>query len=256
MSPEFFPELALIFGSLVAAGLGIHRLVKHQILRGLGMLAACIGCMTLAIFLGKSHSYYPHTWQSWNDSFGRYASLALVPESAPDSSKDPPPDRTFLVLGGVLIKMVRSDRYTLSMDKEPFLYLDTVDSGLVLSCEVLPESTVYVPIVGNKFTRSLPAGVHLTRPDPHTILLEQKGSKVLRIHYVSQRRVEVDGIFRCEKCNSPVLLTAGQGIRWEGGAVLSGATVDLSTQGEGGIDFERSGRISVTRISEHRVPRW
>ena len=88
-------------------------------------------------------------------------------------------------------------------------------------------------------------GVRSTRPDASTILLQQGNRNILRVHYDSPHRIDIDGDFYLSKGQVPSKITFIDGIRWAHGRIDPEEGVDLTPQGIGRIDFSDLGVIQV-----------
>jgi len=250
MSPEYFPELLLLFAAVVLVGVAFQQLSARRVTRALqvgGISAACIAL----VFLSER---YAHPHYKSNRPFPMKP-LILVPKVRADSLKaGSEASRTFdLRLGGISVQVPDARKYVFSESGEEFLALDFQDSGLFVSCDVagsysLPirAPTLAAHLSHNRVLSTAP-GIRTFFPDANTILVQENGKSILRIHYASPHRVDVDGAFYFSKNTlvSPDRITFADGIRWAHGRVDPGLGVDLRPQGVGRIDFSNDGRIQV-----------
>lgn len=253
MNPEFLPEAALILAGLIALVLAIRLLFARQPLRALGVGAIGVACMALALWMGRSG--WVHAMNKYGD--GAIAAwskpVTLVPASTPGDQAEPP--FMSLVLGNVLLRVAPADRYVLSVGDEPFLTLDSLRTGLRVSCDLAGLDGSRVRVEDNLIINSEGRDVRQGRT-ASTFLLQQQSEDVLRVHFAQPRRIEIAGRFRpfFERGSArnvargrpePARVSFEGGIRWEGGGVAPGATIDLTPQGKGRIDFAKSGMIQI-----------
>jgi hypothetical protein len=241
MSPEFLPEAVLLLAGVLAVGVALRYLFTRRVRGGLGIGAAGIACIALAFVLGRSGCVHSPYWGAKPLSNAAKPPV-LVPASIPDRGAAADSSMT-LVLGHVIVHVAPADRYVLSVDGRQFLALDSLHSGLLVSCTVGTEGGDSFYIGRNAFLYT-PAGIQPERPDDHTILVQARGKEVFKIYYAEPRRIEITGQID-NLGGEPVLMLPGKGIRWSGGGVPPGTSIDLTPQGRGRIDFQRSGLIQV-----------
>ena len=254
MNPEFFPEAALILAGLISLVVAIRLLFARQHLRALGVGAIGVACLTLALWMGTSE------WIHAINKYGRGAIAswwkpgAMVPASTPAASAEDP--FMSLVLGDVLLRVLPADRYVFSVEGEPFLTLDSLRSGLRVSCDVAALDGSRIRIEDNWLMSSEGRDTRLSGSDASTLSFQQEGKNVLRVHYTEPRRIEIAGRFRplfhrglarnvAHGTPEPAEVTFDDGIRWEGGGITPGTSIDLRPQGKGRIDFAKSGLIQI-----------
>jgi len=258
INPEWIPETALLLAGVIAGVFALRLLFMRHLRQAAKVGAASLALFTLAFALGSLHS----TTQVQRRLSKPLKAIVLLPATSPKpDEQDPEAGQSMsLLLGGVLLRVAPSNRYALSVDGEQFLVIDSLKSGLTVSCEVAALEGGKVPathvsrspwlaarIIDNWFAYSA-RGVDSSRPDAHTLLVQEKGKDLFRMHYAEPRKIEIMGQFfggRSTKQNERTPLTSlKKGIHWNGGDVLPG-TVDLRLQGQGKIDFQHSGLIQV-----------
>jgi hypothetical protein len=245
MSPEFFPEAALLLGGVFAGAGALHLLFTRQWSKGARAAAICIACFVIAFVLAGTHSSVRRS----RAAASRNAStlLALVPAAGDSTaqSSDPAPSMS-LLLGDVLLRVAPADRYVLTVDGRQFLELDSLPSGLIAGCEVAvrDESS---PGAGRPPFPFRKTERQPSRLDAHTLSMQEGGEDVLRVHYAEPGRIEVTGNFFVLRSAKPAVVLFQKGIHWDGGDVSPGTTIDLRRQGKGRIDFERTGLIRIRR---------
>jgi hypothetical protein len=174
-------------------------------------------------------------------------------------------DGTTLLLGGVSVSVVPRDRCVIALDGTPFLTLDSLRTGLLVTCSAaFPEDNVG-PIPWRErgvaawisqnavFTRT--QGVRSSRPDPHTLVLQRGDEEILRVRHMTPGTIEIEGDLWAEDTGDsgrPIRLR--QGVRWPGGSIPTGS-VDLTSQGEGVIDLQSDGAIRVIPERQRARPR-
>src|SRR5207244_3665476 len=83
-------------------------------------------------------------------------------------------------------------------------------------------------------------------PDTHTMFLQDgEGHEIFGVRYLGPTQVQITGSFHAAGLPEPVLVSTERGVHWKGGGVPPGTRIDLTPQGKGRIDFERSGLIRV-----------
>jgi hypothetical protein len=243
MSPEFFPETALLLGGVFAGGSALHLLFTRRWIKAARAAAISVACVVLAFVLAGTHSSARRS----RDAASRNAPalFAIVP-AAGDSAAPPsdPAPSMDLLLGDVLLRVARADRYLLTVDGKEFLELHSLPSGLVADCvAAVPEETSTgagrAPFPYRK-TEMQPS-----RLDAHTLYVRQAGEDILRVHYAKPGKIEVTGSFFVIRSAKPAVVLFRNGIHWGGGDVSPGTTIDLRREGKGTIDFQRSGLIRI-----------
>jgi len=253
LNPEFLPEAALILAGLIALVLAVRLLFARQPLRALGVGAISVACMALALWMGRSGWVHAMNKYGYGATAAWSKPVGLIPESTPGHKAEPP--FMALVLGNVLLRVAPADRYVLSVGDEPFLTLDSLRTGLRVSCDLAGVDGSRVRVEDNLVISSEGRDVRQGRI-PSTFLLQQQSEDVLRVHFAEPRRIEIAGRFRpfFERGSArnvargrpePARVSFEGGIRWEGGGVAPGATIDLTPQGKGRIDFAKSGMIQI-----------
>jgi hypothetical protein len=265
INPEWIPEMALMIAGVIAGAFALHLLFTRQLRQAMKLGAASLALIALAFALGNLHLSAQTRRQTGKPRKPIVLSPAAYPQ--PDE-KDPEAAQSMsLLLGDVLLRVAPSDRYVLSVDGVQFLALDSLKSGLIVSCEVaghddgsthsdgvggVPGSRVprspwlAARIVENWFAYCAP-GIQPSRPDAHTLLVRRGDSDIFRMRYAEPRKIEITGEFlgrRYAAEQRAALISFKRGIHWYGGGVLPG-TIDLRLQGRGRIDFQRSGLIQV-----------
>ena len=247
MTPEFLPEFAMLIAGVILGAVAIHFLAARRGLRALGLCAASVALIAFAFVSGKSDRLHGPSARLWSTE-----QHALAPADSTDSRPaDASPPSVSLVLGDVDVRVVESDRYVLSLDDEPFLTIDSLASGLLVSCQVAGSigsttgpDRLAATIRGNAVTYCA-RDVETMRSDRHTIAVQERGEDVLHIRYSEPHRIEVAGRFYVPGDPEPTVISLMDGIAWRGAVVPSGTTIDLRLQGQGKVRFERSGMIQV-----------
>lgn len=248
MNPEFLPEFALLIAGVILGGVAVHFLAARRWLRALALLGAGVALMALAFASGRSDRLHGTSARLQN-----MKPRGLVPADSTDSPGGvaETPSSVSLVLGDVDVRVAASDRYVLSLDDAPFLTIDSLASGILVSCdvagstEVSPGASRLAATISRNVVTYCAGGVETTVPDRHTIAVRERGVNVLRVRYSKPRRIEVAGRFYVPGDPEPAIIAFADGIEWRGGVVPSGTSVDLRAQGEGTVRFERSGLIRV-----------
>ena len=244
MSPEFLPEAALLLAGVFAGVLALRFLFARQPSNGMKAGAISITCIILAFVLAGTHSSV-RSDRAANARPARRDPLALLPAAKDSIEKgsEPTPSMS-LLLGDVLLRVAPSNRYVLSVDGKQFLELDSLQTGLIVGCVVAAHDETAAAMGRNTF----PFRRTDTRPsrvDAHTLRIQEEGKDIFRVHYAKPCKIEVTGSFFLSKREEPSVISFENGIRWSGGSIQPGTTVDLSHQGKGRIDFERSGLIRI-----------
>jgi hypothetical protein len=250
MNPEFLPEFALLIAGVLLGGVAINRLASRRWSSAAKLAAASLALIAVAFLAGKYvHWKYSESWRL-RQTMKRHTIEPSI-RYQPDGKDSEAPNAMFLLLGGVRVQVVASDRFVLSVDNEPFLTLDSLTSGLLVSCDVAGSHSVPIRaprlaarIMQNVVVYSGP-GVSPMRPDPHTILVRESGKDILRIHYADPRRIEVTGQFYLSGDGESSVISFMHGLNWRGGTVPPGMGIDLRLQGKGKIDFEHNGLIQI-----------
>src|SRR5882672_342581 len=244
MSPEFLPEGALLLAGVIAGVIALRHLFARQLRRALGAAAIGIECIALSFALARTHGSV-RSVQVPILRPARPNPLALVPAAKDSIRKDSAPAPYMsLLLGNVLLRVAPSDAYVLSVDGKQFLELDARRSGLIASCLVATHSDTAAD-VGRGRSPFRGARVQPTRLDAHTLGIHEKGEDVFRVHYAEPHKIEVTGNLFVLGSRDTSVVSFEDGIRWSGGGLPPGTTVDLTRQGKGRIDFERSGLIRI-----------
>jgi hypothetical protein len=244
MNPEWLPEMALLLAGVLAGAIALRFLFTRQPGRGIRAGAIGIACIALAFVLAGAHESVRSNHAAGSRRV-RPNPLALVP-AAPDSTgKDSESVPTMsLLLGDVLLRVAPSDRYVFSADGKPFLELDSLRSGLTAGCVVAVHEDTAAGISRNTSPFREARG-QFSRLDAHTLRVQEEGEDVFRVHYAEPHKIEVTGSFFVLGSREPSVVSFENGIRWSGGGIAPGTTVDLTRLGKGRIDFGRSGLIEV-----------
>jgi hypothetical protein len=249
MDPSYLPELALLIAGVIVAGVAIHRLTTREWRRAAALAAASVALVALAFVSGRSSRIHPTPSRPGRQATRRHA---LMPADVRPPRRDPDEGPGMsLILGGVRLSVPPSNRYVLSVENEPFLILDSLGTGLLASCEVADWQTLplHTPRraadIAKNAVSAYASGVESSTPDSSTLVVTEQGEDVFRIRYVDPRSIEVHGRFYLSKGPRPGLISMMDGVEWRGARIRPGATIDLTPQGKGRIDFERSGMIRV-----------
>ena len=218
MSPEYLPEGALLLAALFAGAYSVHLLFARQVSRAIRTSAASIGCIVLAFVLVKTLHNPPKAF-------------VLVPAAKHSI------ESMSLVLGDVVLQVAPSDEFEFAVDGRKFLELDLRRSRLSVSGVVGTRNRATTSIKQNTFPFSEP-GFRPARPDAHTLVVQEDGRNIFRIHYSERRRLEVSGQFFEKRSDEGAVISLLDGIHWKGGDVPAGTFIDLSGQGKGRISFE------------------
>jgi hypothetical protein len=244
MNPEHLPLLALLIAAVFLAGIAVRNLMTRRWVGG--MRAGAIALIALALaFVGGT--------RLGRKEPPRITRLHGLVPSNPDVR---PSDSvgTQLVLGGVTIAMAGQDRCVLAFEGAPFLTLDSLRTGVLLTCRVAIPDDGQGPIAWRRpspaawisqnviFTES--QGVGSSRPNPHSLALRQGKDELLHVLHLAPGRVEIQGALWSGDGRDGQIIDLRQGIRWPGGSISKGP-VDLTQQGPGMIDLERNGSIRI-----------
>jgi hypothetical protein len=258
MSPEFLPLFVLIMAGVFVGCLAIHHLWKRTWGSAVKLGAVSVLLIGLPVLAGKYAGWKSsREWRLPESMRPR----PLLPATRPDSTIRTGVETMSLVLGEVSLVVIASKQYVLSAGDETFLTVDTDSSGfgLLLSCDVAsgpaptrwaggggPSSIMRAAsLVQNSVTAHGP-GVRATRPDAHTITMEEKGGdEILHVYYPAPGRLEVTGHLDA----AGVVVTLRRGISWSGKRIPPGP-IDLTVQGMGRIDLEGAGTVRVVRMKE------
>lgn len=218
MSPEYLPEGALLLAALFSGAYAVHLLFARQLSRAIRTGAASIACILLAFVLVKTVHNPP-----------KPSGLMPAAEHSIESMS--------LVLGDVVLQVAPSDEFEFSVDGKKFLELDLRRSRLSVSGVVGTRNRATTSIKQNTFPFSEP-GFRPARPDAHTLVVQEEGRNIFRIHYSDRRRLEVSGQFFEKRSDEAAVISLQDGIHWKGGDVPAGTFIDLRDQGRGRISFE------------------
>jgi hypothetical protein len=250
MNPEFLPEFALLIAGVLLGGVAMSRLASRRWSSAAKLAVASVALIAVAFLGGKYvHWKYSESWRL-RQTMKRHTIEPSI-RYQPDGKDPEAPNTTSLLLGGVRVQVVASDRFVFSVDHEPFLTLDSLTSGLLVTCDVAGSHSVPIraPRLAARISQNVVwysgPGVSPMRPDPHTILVRERGKDILRIRYVDPRRIEVTGQFYLTADGEPSVISLMHGLNWRGGIVREGTGIDLRLQGKGKIDFERIGLIQI-----------
>jgi len=222
MDPQFLPEAGLLFVGVFAGAIALYRVFTRKLSQAMRAGAASLACIAVAFVIAGNFHKPPKP-------------SVLLPAAT---------NSTSLVLGDVLLRVAASDRYVLSVDDKQFLDLDLRRSGLMVSCVVGSQDEAAICISQNTFPFSR-IGIRPSKPDGHTLVVQDEGEDVFRICYSEPRSIEVTGQLFERSSAEPALISFQNGIHWSGGGVPPGTVIDLRDQGKGRIDFGRSGSIRV-----------
>jgi len=242
MNPEWLPEMALLLAGVFAGGMAVHLLFTRQLRKGIPAGAISILCIVLAFALARTHE--SARWTSAPQlRHARRDPLAILPAARDSTERD---STLSLSLGGVLLRLAPNDQYVFTVDGKEFLQLDSLrsGSGMRVGCMVAARDSTPTGIgrSGFPFRR---ARAQPTRLNAHTLRAQEDGKDVFRAHYAAPHRIEITGRFFVDQSAELSVVSCMNGIRWNGGGIPPGATVDLMRQGKGTIDFERSGLIEI-----------
>jgi hypothetical protein len=218
MNPEYLPEGALLLAALFTGAYAVHLLLARQLSRAIRTGAASVICIVLAIVLAKTFHNPPKAF-------------VLVPAARHSI------ESMSLVLGDVILQVSPSDEFEFSVDGKKFLELDLRRSKLSVSGVVGTRNRATTSIRQNTFPFSEP-GFRPARPDAHTLLVQEEGRNIFRIHFSDRRRLEVNGQFFEKRSDEGAIISLQNGIHWKGGDVPAGTLIDLRDQGRGRISFE------------------
>lgn len=251
MNPEQLPLLALLIAGAFVGAVAVRDLIARRwsaALRtgGVALLALALG------FVGGTR-------------LGRHEKPRInrLPGLVPLRRTAGTP--TALRLGGVSVYVVPQNRCVIALDGTPFLTLDSLRTGLLVTCSAaLPEDNEG-PIpwrergvaawISQNAIFAQTQGIRSSRPDPHTIVVRRGDDELLRVRHIAPRQIEIEGgLWAVDPAGFGRPIRLRNGVRWPGGSIPVG-TVDLTPQGEGMIDLERNGGIRVipNPPAAHRV---
>jgi len=222
MDPQYLPEAALLLAGLFLGAIGLHRLLTRQLGSAMKAGAACAVSVTLAFVLANNGHNPPRP-------------AGLQPAATSSMS---------LVLGDVVLRVAPSNRYVFSVNDKEFLELDLARSGLTVSGVVGARDKAAASIERNTFPVRR-TGIRPSKPDSHTLLVQEDGEDIFRVQYSEPRMIEVTGEFFERRSAEPALISFQEGIHWSGGSVGQGTVIDLRSQSGGRINFAPSGQIRV-----------
>jgi hypothetical protein len=245
MNPEHLPLLALLIAALFVAGVAVGDLMARRWLAGLRAGSVALLALALALIGGT------RLGRSEHPRITRLHGLVPIDARPGDVAG------TRLILGGVSVSIASRDRCVLAFEGTPFLTLDSLRSGVLVTCRAaLPEDWGPIlwrepPIaasVSQNAVWDLAQGVRAARPDPHTLVVSREDDELLKVRHLVPGTVEVTGEFWAQDggdgSSSGRTIHLRKGIRWPGGSIPAGP-VDLTPQGEGQIDLERTGAMHV-----------
>ena len=222
MDPQYLPEGALLLAGLFLGAIGLHRLFTRQLGSAMKAGAASAASVTLAFVLANNGHNPPRP-------------PGLQPAATSSMA---------LVLGDVVLRVAPSSRYVFSVNDKQFLELDLGRSGLTVSGVVGARDKAAASIERNTFPVRR-TGIRPSKPDSHTLLVQEDGEDIFRVQYSEPRMIEVTGEFFERRSAEPALISFQDGIHWSGGGVRQGTVIDLRSQSGGRIDFAPSGQIRV-----------
>ncbi|HKO23070.1 MAG TPA: hypothetical protein VJX91_10505 [Candidatus Eisenbacteria bacterium] len=241
MNPEQLPLLALLIAGVFVGAVAVRDLLARRwivALRGGG-----VALLALALGFAGGTRLGKHD----RPRISRLPGLVPLNRTAGTS--------TALLLGGVSVHVVPQNRCVLALDGTPFLTLDSLRTGLLVTCSAaLPEDNegpipwrergVAAWISQNAiFTQT--QEIRSSRPDPHTIVVRRGDDELLRVRDVAPGTIEIEGgLWAEDPAGSGQSVRLRNGVRWPGGSIPVG-TVDLTSQGEGMIDLQSDGAIRV-----------
>jgi hypothetical protein len=245
MNPEHLPLLALLIAATFVAGVAIGDLMARRWLAGLRAGGVALLALALA-FVGGTR-------------LGRHEQprITRLHGLVPINARPGDVAGTRLFLGGVSVSIASRDRCVLAFEGTPFLTLDSLRSGVLVTCRAaLPEDRGPIlwreqPVaasISQNAVWALAQGVRAARPDPHTLVVSRERDELLKVRHLAPGTVEVTGELWAKDggdgSSSGRTIHLRKGIRWPGGSIPAGP-VDLTPQGEGKIDLERTGSIRV-----------
>jgi hypothetical protein len=254
VSPEFLPHFVFLMIGVFLGVAALHRLLNRKWGSALRLGLPSLVLMSLAVVGGR----YAASKDDWRlPESMRPHPLRPARGTGPAVARDEDGETMNLVLGGVALRVMKSEQYDFSTDGETFLTLFFQENGLLVSCDVAATQPWEGPMVSTSRTRARhgarisqnsvahrASGVRPERPDDHTIVIRENDVEILRVHYPEPRTTEVTGQFYLGSGEGSDLVTLQKGIHWPGNLIPPGP-VDLTAQGEGRIEFEPSGSIRV-----------
>lgn len=247
MSTEWLLEATLLLVGVFCGAAALSRLKAQD--RGLALRlgAASLVLIALAVVLTKSERMHPAWWGHDDRDSKALKPAALHPAARADSVTDDTEatPATSLWLGDVQVRVAPSERIRLTLVDEEFLALEWDSAGLIVNCEVADSTDQRaVRLRRNSFERQT-FRVQASKPDSSTLLVKEGQGEVLRIRFAAPRTVEIAGRFYLPESPGSMVVTRSSGVRWKGGYVPPGSTIDLTQQGKGRISFESSGLIQI-----------
>jgi hypothetical protein len=243
MNPEHLPLLALLVAALFVGVVAIRDLLARRWIAALRAGAVAVAALTLG-FVGGTR-------------LGRHDKARISPLAGlvPVSRTTRDPAGTNLLLGGVSVSIVPQDRCVIAWNGTPFLTLDSLRTGVLLTCGAALPDDNEGPIawrergmaawIGHNVVFSQVQGVQSSRPDPHTLVVRRGADEVLRVRFMAPGSVEIEGNLWVEgQGDSGRTISLRHGIRWPGGSIPAGP-VDLTSQGEGMIVLQSNGAVRV-----------
>ena len=248
MSPDFLPLFILLMIGVFLAGASLHCLTRRKWGRSLKLGALSVVVLGIGATVGiYAARHSASTWRLPEAMRPR----ALSPELHPTSPSTEEPDVMTLVLGGVRIRVPTQQQYDLSISRQTFLTMESVDAGLLVSCDVAGaprsdlrhaysrEPRVVAQISENTVTYKAP-GVETERPNAYILVVKDGEDEALRVHHLDPRTVEVTGRLGLP----PGVVQLQDGITWSGNWIPPGP-LDLTSAGKGRIDFEPTGTVRI-----------
>jgi len=227
MNPEYLPEAGLLLAGVFTGAIALYCLFTRQLRKAMQRGGISLACVAAAVLM-----------------VGNFHKPPGKPTLLPASERS-----VALVLGDAVLYLTPSDRYVLSVSDKQFLDLDMRRSGLAVSCVVGTKNKATTGIGRNTISFNQ-LGIRPSKPDTHTLLVQEEGSDLLRVRFSGPERIEVTGDFFERRSAEPALITFRDGISWSDGHVPPRTVIDLRSQGAGRIDFGGSGRVQVIRLPE------
>lgn len=258
MSPEFLPHFVFLTIGLALGVAALHRLLNRKWGSALKLGLPSLALISLAVVVGR----YAASKDDWRlPESMRPNPLSPARDPGPAATTGEGGETMNVVLGGVVLRVLKSERYDFSTSDETFLTLFLQGNELLVSCDVaarhpsegsvvsMSPTRARAPHLGARISQNSvthrATGVRPERPDDHTILVRENDVEILRVHYADPRTIEVTGQFYLQSGEGSDLVALQKGIHWPGNLIPPGP-VDLATQGVGRIEFEPSGSIRVS----------
>ena len=226
MDPVALPESVLLFTGIWALVASVALLLTQGWNRALRVAIVSVVCFGLT-FAASRTLHQPK----------RPVALRPANGNSNDASMS-------LVLGDVVVRVAPSKRYVLSVEGKEFLVLSLERSQLRVSGVMGANNRPLTEIQENTFPSSRPPSVRPAR-DSNTLLVQDDGKNLFEVRYAEPRRIEVTGQFFEKSTDPSALISCDEGITWAGGRISRGTTLDLTHQGEGSVDFGRSGDVRI-----------